>query len=165
MDGSGGYLPEWSNPITKELTWYALTNKQILAQKLRIPKIQFAKLMKLKNKEDQSVDTSFLLRRGKNTHGRSYRDKIWSRDWRSDHPETVPPGDPSHKQPPNPGTIAYTNKILLTGPWYICFLWGYASAWQTQKWMHTVSFWMEHRAPSEGAEGVCNPIRGTIWTN
>jgi hypothetical protein len=31
---------------------------------LRIPKIQFAKHMKLKKKEDQSVDTSILLRRG-----------------------------------------------------------------------------------------------------
>ena len=64
MDGSGGYHPEWGNPITKELTWYALTDKWILAQKLRIPKIQFAKHMKLKKKEDQSVDTSFLLRMG-----------------------------------------------------------------------------------------------------
>ena len=36
----------------------------ILAQKLRLPKIQFAKHMKLKNKEEQSVDTSFLLRMG-----------------------------------------------------------------------------------------------------
>jgi hypothetical protein len=35
-----------------------------LAQKLRITKIQFAKHMKLKKKEDQSVDTSFLLRMG-----------------------------------------------------------------------------------------------------
>jgi hypothetical protein len=35
----------------------------ILAQKLRIPKIQFTSHMKLK-KKDQSVDTSFLLRRG-----------------------------------------------------------------------------------------------------
>ena len=35
-----------------------------------------------------------------NTHGRSYRDKVWSRDGRNDHPATVPPGDPSHKQPP-----------------------------------------------------------------
>ena len=35
----------------------------ILAQKLRIPKIQFAKHMKIK-KEEQSVDTSFLLRMG-----------------------------------------------------------------------------------------------------
>ena len=62
--GSGGYHPEWGNPITKELTWYALTGKWILAQKLRIPKTQFAKHMKLKKKEDQSVDTSFLLRIG-----------------------------------------------------------------------------------------------------
>ena len=62
MDAFGGYHPEWGNPITKEHTWYALTDKWILAQKLRIPKIQFAKHMKLKKKEDQSVDTLFLLR-------------------------------------------------------------------------------------------------------
>jgi hypothetical protein len=61
MDGPGGHHPEWGNPITKEHTWYALTDKWILSQKLRIPKIQFAKHMKFK-KEDQSVDTSFLLR-------------------------------------------------------------------------------------------------------
>jgi hypothetical protein len=38
-----------------------------------------AKHMKLKKKEDQSVDTWILLRRGggQNTHGRSYRDKVW----------------------------------------------------------------------------------------
>ena len=53
----------WGNPISKEHTRYALTDKWILAKKLRIPKIQFAKHMKLK-KKDQSVDTSFLLRRG-----------------------------------------------------------------------------------------------------
>ena len=33
-----------------------------------------------------------------------------------DHPETTPHGDPSHNQPPNPDTIAYAKKILLTGP-------------------------------------------------
>ena len=38
-----------------------VTDKQILAQKLRISKIQFVKHMKHKNKEDQSMDTSFLL--------------------------------------------------------------------------------------------------------
>ena len=64
MDISGGYHPEWGNPITKEVTWYALTDKWILAQKLRIPKIQFAKHKKIKKKEDQCVDTSFLLRIG-----------------------------------------------------------------------------------------------------
>ena len=36
-----------SEVITKEHTWYALNDKWILAQKLRIPKIQFAKHMKL----------------------------------------------------------------------------------------------------------------------
>jgi hypothetical protein len=41
---------------------YALTDKWILAQKLRIPKIQFAKHKKVKKREDQCVDTSFLLR-------------------------------------------------------------------------------------------------------
>jgi hypothetical protein len=39
---------------------HALTDKWILAQKPRIPKIQFAKFMKLK-KGDKSVDTLFLL--------------------------------------------------------------------------------------------------------
>jgi hypothetical protein len=52
-----------NNPITKEHTWYALTDKWILAQKLRIPKIQFTDHMKLKE-EDQSVDASVHLRRG-----------------------------------------------------------------------------------------------------
>jgi predicted DNA binding CopG/RHH family protein len=41
---------------------HALTDKWKSAQKLRIPKIQFVKHMKLMKKEDQSVDTSILLR-------------------------------------------------------------------------------------------------------
>ena len=64
MDGSGGYHPKWGNPITKEHTWYALTDKWILAQKLRIFKIQFEKHMKLKKKEDQSVNILLLFRMG-----------------------------------------------------------------------------------------------------
>jgi hypothetical protein len=43
---------------------HALTYKWILAQKLGIPKIQFTNHMKLKKKEDQSVDTLILPRRG-----------------------------------------------------------------------------------------------------
>jgi hypothetical protein len=62
MDGPGGHHPEWGNPITKELTWYALSDKWMLTQKLRIPKTQFAKHKKIKKMEEQSVDTSFLLR-------------------------------------------------------------------------------------------------------
>jgi hypothetical protein len=48
------------------------------------------------------------------------------------------------------------------------FIWFYAGAWQTQKWMLTVSYWMEHRAPNggtrentQGAKRVGNPIGGT----
>jgi hypothetical protein len=89
------------------------------------------------------------------------------------HPETTPPGDPSHNQPLNPDTIAYASKILLKGNWCSCLLWDYANAWQIHKWMLTVIYWMEHRAPNggarestQGAEGICSPIGGTtIWTN
>ena len=42
----------------------SLISECILAQKLGIPKIQFAKHMKFKKKEDQSVDTLILLKGG-----------------------------------------------------------------------------------------------------
>jgi hypothetical protein len=64
MDGTRKYHPEKGNPITKENTWYALTDKWLLVQKLGIPKIQFTDYVKLKQKEDQSVAASVLLRRG-----------------------------------------------------------------------------------------------------
>jgi hypothetical protein len=41
---------------------------------------------------------------------------------RVDHLETAISGDPSHNQPPNTDTIAYTSKILLKGPRYGCLL-------------------------------------------
>jgi hypothetical protein len=93
---------------------------------------------------------------------------VWSRHWRKNHPETAPPGDPSHIQSPNPDTIADANKA-----WYSCLLRGSASAWQIQKWMLTAIHWTELRVPNEGAKErtqgakvVCSPIRGTtIWTN
>jgi hypothetical protein len=45
------------------------------------------------------------------------------------------------------------------------------SAWQIQKWMLTVIYWMEQRVPNlegarestQGSEGVCNPIGGTKY--
>jgi hypothetical protein len=33
---------------------------------------------------------------------------------RKDNPETALPGDPSHKQPTKPETIAVANNVLLT---------------------------------------------------
>ena len=62
MDGARKYHPEYGNPITKEHTGYALANKCILAQKLRIPKIKLTDHMKLKKKEDQSLHTLILTR-------------------------------------------------------------------------------------------------------
>jgi hypothetical protein len=59
------FLDKWmylEDIITKEVIRYTLTDKWILAQKHRTPKIQFAKHKKIKKTEDQWVDTSFLLR-------------------------------------------------------------------------------------------------------
>ena len=95
--------------------WYTLTDKWILAQKLRIPKIQFTDPMKLKQKEDQSVDTLVLLRRGNKISMRGDTKTVWSRNGRKGHPVTVPPGDPSHIQSPNPDTVVDAEKCMLTG--------------------------------------------------
>ena len=42
----------------------------VLGKEHVIPKIQFTDDMKLKRKEDQRVDASVLLRRGKNNQGK-----------------------------------------------------------------------------------------------
>ena len=55
--------PEQGNPITKEHTWYALTNKQTLAQKFKINKLRFTQHKKLK-KEDLSEGALVPLRKG-----------------------------------------------------------------------------------------------------
>jgi hypothetical protein len=68
------------NPATKEHTWYALTDKWILAQMFGITKIQFAGHMKNKKKEEQSVSTLVLLKGDQNAHWRKYRDKVSSRN-------------------------------------------------------------------------------------
>jgi hypothetical protein len=36
--------------------------------------------------------------------------------WKEGSSRDYPTRDPSHKLPPNPDTIAYASKILLTGP-------------------------------------------------
>ena len=81
-----------------------------------------------------------------------------------DYPETTPPGDLSCIQPPNPDTIEYASKILKE-PWYSCLLWGFASTWQIQKWILTVIYWMEHRAPNGGARESTQELKGPaiLW--
>ena len=51
MDGTRKYHPVCGNPIPKEHTGYAITDKWVLAQKLKILKIQFIDNMKLTKKE------------------------------------------------------------------------------------------------------------------
>ena len=130
--------------------------------------------MKFKKNKDQSVDTLPLLRIGNKTPMEGVTEtKFGALSKRMDHLEPAISGDPSYSQLLNADTIAYTSKILLKGPRYSCLLWDYAGALHTQKWMLTVSYWMDHWAPNggarestQGAKGICNPIGGTtLWTN
>jgi hypothetical protein len=112
------------------------------------------------------VDTSFLLRIGKKIPMKRVTETKFVSKTKGWTIQNTPPGDPSHSQPPNPDTIAYARKILLKGPWYSCRM--RLCAWQIQKWMLTVIYIMEHKAPNgearesiQVAEGVCNPIDGT----
>ena len=73
--------------------------------------------MKLKKKEDQSVDTSFLLRKGneipmEGITGTKFRAEMEGRTIQ----RLTDPGTPSLIQPPNSDTIAYARKIWLTEP-------------------------------------------------
>jgi hypothetical protein len=124
------YHPVWGNPITKEHTWYILSDKWVLAQKFGIPKIQLADQMKLKKKEDHSMDSPVLCRRGnkipmggdtKTKCGAETEGKIIQRltTWGSIPHRVI-----------NSDTIVDANKCLLTGAWYSCLLRGSASAWQ-----------------------------------
>ena len=64
MDLEDIILSEVTQSQKNSLDMHALISKWTLAQKLRIPKIQFAKHKKIKKKKDQSLDTLFLLRIG-----------------------------------------------------------------------------------------------------
>jgi hypothetical protein len=60
------YLPDWGNPITKENTWSALTDKWILTQKFQITRIQFTDHMKLIKKKEQSEGSENKILSGEN---------------------------------------------------------------------------------------------------
>ena len=51
MNGTGDYHPERASPVTKDHSWYSLTDKWILATKLCIPKTQFTHQMMPKKEE------------------------------------------------------------------------------------------------------------------
>ena len=167
------YHPEWGNSNIKEHTWYALTDKWILAQNLQITRIQFTDHMKFNKKEDQSVGASVLLRSWtKYTQEQIGR---WSVEQRL---KKRPPRDcPTWVFIPytvaNPDTIVNAKKCMLKGAWYGCPLRSPVRVLQIQRQMLTANHWTEHevrnrgvRERTEGVEGLCNPIGiTTISTN
>ena len=109
--------------VTKEISRYTLTDKWIIAQKLRIPKIQFAKHKKIKKKEDLLVDTSFLLRIGNKIPVEGVTEAKFgakTKGWtiqRLPHPGIHP--IISHQIQ----TLLHNaRKILLKGPCYSCLI-------------------------------------------
>ena len=52
------------NSVTKDHTWYILTDKWILGKEHVILTIQLMDHMKLKKREDKRVDASVLFRKG-----------------------------------------------------------------------------------------------------
>jgi hypothetical protein len=67
--------------------------------------------MKLKKREDRSVDTSILLRRGNKIPMEGVT-KCGAETEEMTHSETAAPGDLSHIQSPNPDTTVDANKIF-----------------------------------------------------
>jgi hypothetical protein len=71
--------------------------------------------MKLKRKEDQSVDTLVPLRRGNKIPMEGDTKTKYGAETEGKAIQRLPPlRDPSHTQTPNPDTIVDANKCLLT---------------------------------------------------
>ena len=171
MDGTKIYHPEWDNPVTKEDTWYVLTDKCILAKKLGIPKTQFTDYMKFKWRNTKMWMIWSYLEGGNKILARENIDKVWSRHWRKGHPEIVSPGIHAIYRHQNE-TLSEAKKCLLTWAWYSCLLRVSAKAWQTHRHMLSANHYTEHMIPNggvrertEGAEGVFNFTGRTISTN
>jgi hypothetical protein len=73
MDRTRKYLPEWDNPITKEYTWYALTDKWILISPVQNTQDTIHRPLE-PHKEGRSQCEYFgpSYKGNQNTHGRIY---------------------------------------------------------------------------------------------
>ena len=171
MDGTRKYHPEWCNPVTKEHTLCTLADKCVLAQKLRIPKIQFKGYMKLQ-KEDQSVYALVLLRRGnKILMGVNMETKCGAETEGKAIQRLSHLGNPSHIQSQaqtilwKPTSACWQESDIVVA-WEaltesdIC--WGRCSQPTIEL---IIGFPMEELERTEGSEGICSPIgRTTIST-
>jgi len=116
------YHPELPNPLTKEHTCCALTDKLIFAEHSEYPRTIHRPYEVQDEGRSKCGCFSLSLKGNQNTHRKIYRNKEWSRDWTKSHQETPLPTNPSHMQPPNPVTIADAKKCLLTRAWFGCLL-------------------------------------------
>jgi hypothetical protein len=72
--------------------------------------------MKLKKKEDQSMDTSVLLRRRNKIATEGDTETKYGAETEGKAIQKLPHlGNPSHIQSPNPDTVVDANMCLLTG--------------------------------------------------
>ena len=162
MDKSRKYYPEWSNPIWKEDTWNA---------KLLNTQIELTDHIKLREKEDQSVGASILLRKG----NKILKGENWGSKCRAEIEGKVIQRLPYLGIHP---VYSHQTQTLWWMPSSACWKeadivisWG-ARQSLTNTEADTSSQLLEWapngglRERTEGAEGVCNPIGWTsISTN
>jgi hypothetical protein len=84
--------------------------------------------MKLKKKDDQSVDTLILLRRGNKIPMQGVPETMCGAETEGVTIQRLPHGNSSHIQSPNPDSFVDANKCLLTEACYSCLLRGSTSA-------------------------------------
>jgi hypothetical protein len=114
MFGTRKYHPEEGNPITKEHTWYALTDKWILLNYIRYSSYNSQTTCSSRRRKTKVwVLQSFLEGATKYPWEEIQRQSVEQR-LKKCHPETAPPGDPSHIQLPNSNTIVDAKKCLIT---------------------------------------------------
>ena len=89
--------------------------------------------MKLKKKEDQSVDTSFLLRIGNKIPMKGVTETKFGAKTKGWTIQRLPyPGIHSIISHQTQTLLHNARKILLKEPCYSCLIYGCASAWQIQ---------------------------------
>jgi hypothetical protein len=120
-----GKWMELENIILSEVTrskddmWYVLTDKWILAQRIRIANIHFIDKRKLKKKKGQNVDASVRFRRRNIFLWEKIQRQIVEQGLEERPSETTPPGDPYLIQTPNANHFFFDpKKCLLTGVCY-----------------------------------------------
>jgi len=168
MEWTRKYHPEWGNSIIENPTWHALTDRWILAQKLKWPKIQSMYHMKLKKKDGKmQMLHSFLKGWTKISTGGNIKAKF-----RAEAVQSLPHMWPINIQPSKLDNIEESKKCMQTGTRYRSLLRDIDRTCQIQRGMLAANHWTENetyiggiRERIERVEGGCNTIRTKMRTN